>query len=61
MTAETPNRRGEVRDPGAAVLLDDAGDVLLALLGEDVAGAASGRVTTVLLRVAADSNAVSVG
>ena len=36
VTAETPNCAGQVGDPGAAVLLDDPGDVLLALPGEDV-------------------------
>ena len=43
VTVETPNWRGEVGDAGAAVLLDEAGDVLLALPGEDVARRGAGR------------------
>ena len=35
--------RGEVPDAGAALLLDEAGDVVLALAGEDVAGRGAGR------------------
>ena len=46
---------GEVGDPGATVLLDDPGDVLLALPGEDVARRGVGGIVTALLPVAADA------
>ena len=50
VTAETPNWRARSVDPGAAVLLDDPGDVLLALASEDVArrSALAGTVTPLL-------------
>ena len=38
VTVETREHRGEVADPGAAVLLDESGDPEAALAGEDVGG-----------------------
>ena len=49
--ARDAERRREIRDPGAAVLLDDARDVLLALLGEHVAAARSRSITAPLAAV----------
>ena len=52
VTVETPNCVGEVAHAGAAVLLDEADDVLLAFAGEDIArdrGAPSGRSLPLLV------------
>ena len=43
--------RRQVADPGPAVLLDDAGDVLLPLAGEDVAAGGAGGIGHALLSV----------
>ena len=55
VTAETPNSGRQVGHPGAAVLLDDPGDVLLSLAGEDVArgGAGWGGHASPLVRIGA--------
>ena len=46
VTAETWNCWRKVRDPSAPVLLDDPGDVLLPLTGEDVLRGGAGRSVT---------------